>query len=35
MNDTLDKGKDKLNERREQVTNRVSSGTKSGGRPKQ
>lgn len=36
MNDTLDKGKDKLNERREQVTNRVNSGIKGGGgRPKQ
>lgn len=35
MNDTLDKGKDKLNERKEQVTNRVNSGIKGGGRPKQ
>ena len=31
MNDTLDKGKDKLNERKEQVTNRVNSGIKGGG----
>lgn len=35
MNDTLDKGKDKLDERKEQVTNRVNSGIKGGGRPKQ
>lgn len=35
MNDTLDKGKDKVNDRREQVTNRVNSGVKGGGRPKQ
>jgi len=35
MNDTLDKGKDKVNDRREQVTNRVNSGIKGGGRPKQ
>lgn len=35
MNDTLDKGKDKLNDRKEQVTNRVNSGIKGGGRPKQ
>ena len=34
MNDTLDKGKDKLNERKEQVTNRVNSAS-GGGRPKQ
>ena len=35
MNDTLDKGKDKMNDRREQVTNRVNAGVKGGGRPKQ
>jgi len=36
MNDTLDKGKDKLNERKEQVINRANSGIKGGGsRPKQ
>ena len=35
MNDTLDKGKGKLDERKEQITNRVNSGIKGGGRPKQ
>ena len=35
MNDTLDKGKNQLNDRKEQVTNRVNSGIKGGGRPKQ
>ncbi len=35
MDDTLNKGKDKLNDRREQVTNRVNAGVKGGGRPKQ
>ena len=35
MNQTLDKGKDQLNDRREQVTNRVNAGVKGGGRPKQ
>lgn len=35
MDDTLDKGRDQINERREQVTNRVNSGAKGGGRPKQ
>ena len=33
--DTLDKGKNQLNDRKEQVTNRVNSGIKGGGRPKQ
>ena len=35
MNDTLEKGKSKLDERKEQITNRVNSGIKGGGRPKQ
>ena len=36
MNDTLDKGKDKLNDRKEQVINRNQSGIKGGGgRPRQ
>lgn len=35
MNDTLDKGKGKLDDRKEQITNRVNSGIKGGGRPKQ
>ncbi len=36
MNDTLDKGKDKLNDRKEQVINRAKSGIKGeGGRPRQ
>ena len=35
MNDALDKGKGKLDERKQQITNRVNSGIKGGGRPKQ
>lgn len=35
MDETLDKGKDKLNERKEQVINRVNSGSRGDGRPKQ
>lgn len=35
MNDTLDKGKNKVNDRKDQVINRVNSGVKGGGRPKQ
>lgn len=36
MNDTLDKGKDKLDQRKEQVINRANSGIKGGGgRPRQ
>lgn len=35
MNDTLDKGKNKVNDRKDQVINRANSGVKGGGRPKQ
>jgi hypothetical protein len=34
MNDTLDKGKNKLDDRKEQVINRVNAGP-GGGKPKQ
>lgn len=35
MNDTLDKGKEKINDRKEQVVNRANSAVSGGGRPKQ